>query len=64
MGIGAVKQRMTYTGVPQDTMGLCPLKSGCIVKSYHGVHFSVDLHVTNEDTFQNKSNMISNLFTI
>jgi hypothetical protein len=38
------------TGVPHDTTGLHPLKKW----SYHGVRFSVVLHVMVEDTFQNK----------
>jgi hypothetical protein len=34
-----------YTRVPHNTVGYVHLKSGCIVKSYHGLCFSIDLHV-------------------
>jgi hypothetical protein len=43
------------TVVPHDTTGLRPFRKWLYrERSYHGICFSVDLHVMNEDTFQNK----------
>jgi hypothetical protein len=44
-----------YVNVPHDTTGMRPLKKWSYLELfYHGVRFSVDLHVMDEDMFQNK----------